>query len=648
MAKATSTLAPQSLLDPVKRDLSEAKKTEIEESLDQAIGSALADRANLETKLVYWNQLYEQDLGERDSPWTDAANLNSPIVVTYLDTLVAQLAAMVYVERFFVVTGNSEEASKVAPDVERFYNQEMWRYNWPDAFYTCLGLAARDGVGIMEVVWDRTVRREKFLQMVPRTQHTPFGDINALDNNGQTVLDAVEQEIEHIEYDNVRLNPVELRDFILSPQWATSIEAAQGVGRAMYFTEDELKKMVAGGELFRERTEQAINYTSTTASDLASDEVSTDTYQAAGSISIGSEQGALVVDGEVRMPTARILKVWRYHTRQFDLDGDGVAEENVMFYHRPSRKFIGYFPFPYWIMKRPFMGLTLMPRFNRFLGFSIPERLQFVYTEDTANKNQRVDAIDLRILPPSYQTMNAKPMTEGKEWGPGARWELDNEKDFGLITLPEIPQSAFLMHNEIMQDAQMLMGFSSPTTGQLSKERRSKYEMQVAAQSTSIRLGHMAQLLRTFAKGVLVYANALKVQYGPDQSSVTYDVNGVPKQATITKDMLGQDLSFDVSGSITGPDKQAREDKAIYLYQTLGQDPDIVGNPQHKYALVRNLLVSMGVDNVVDIIGTEQEFIQQRQQMQQAQMGAQMGGQQPGGGPPQGGKPGGPPQGGAP
>lgn len=277
-------MAPTSPLDPIDVRLSPAKRQEIEVGLDQSLVAALADRQNLEVKLVYWNQLYEQDMGTQDSPWPNAANFFVPIVPTYVDTVVDQLAAMVLVQRFWVVTGNGADASKVAPDVERFYNNMMWRQDWDEALYDTLGLAARDGTGIMEVIWDRSEHMEKRLRQVPRVHKTPFGDIPATDNSGNIETDTVEEEFKVTDYNNVRLNPVELRDFLFIPQWSKGVEQAPAVARAVYITQGDLMRMVESGECFRAAAEKAINHTSPTSSDLAQDEVSTDTYLAAGSI----------------------------------------------------------------------------------------------------------------------------------------------------------------------------------------------------------------------------------------------------------------------------------------------------------------------------------------------------------------------------
>ncbi len=110
-------------------------------SIYQGIVNSLADRADFDTLLDYYNDLYEMNVGPSNLPWPGAPNIVVPLVRAQLETVVSRLVSSVFVPRLFVVNGNTKEAAGTQHEVERFYNADFRKRHLQEPFLT--GLSAR-------------------------------------------------------------------------------------------------------------------------------------------------------------------------------------------------------------------------------------------------------------------------------------------------------------------------------------------------------------------------------------------------------------------------------------------------------------------------------------------------------------------------
>ena len=132
-------------------------------SIYEGITNSLSDRANFDTLLDYYNDLYEMNTGPNNTPWPNAPSIAVPLVRTQLEAVVSRLVSAVFVPRLFVVNGNTAKASSTQHEVERYYNADFRKRHLLENFITALHLSARDGVGIMENVWTRKEVKRKVL-----------------------------------------------------------------------------------------------------------------------------------------------------------------------------------------------------------------------------------------------------------------------------------------------------------------------------------------------------------------------------------------------------------------------------------------------------------------------------------------------------
>ncbi|MDE2100967.1 MAG: hypothetical protein KGL39_27220 [Patescibacteria group bacterium] len=610
-------------IKPVPATIEKDTRDSLGDLLGQMVEYAIAARDELELNLDYWDAMYEMRVEEKDWPWQDCSNFVVPFIPAQLDSLAARLTGVVFQPRFFVVNGNTQNAINVQHKVERYYNAELSRHNWTEVFYQWLHLALRDGTAIMEILW----RREN------KTMPVEYEEDVTDDLTGEPTGEKrkVRKDLKLSVYDDVELTPVELRDFLLLPSWQTDLQArSAGAARMKLMGEDELLAMCKtkdnpNGVLWLDAVQAELETMNAGESDIMQSLQSTRDYTANFQIDITEDAGNEVPE----YPRQRgPMRVWRIHTDALDLDGDGIAEENVFWVREQSRKLLGYCPYPYMHMKRPFVALTPIPRPGRFYGKSVCELLRTVQEELNAQHNQRNDQISLRLSPPFYRTRTADVRDQDHRTGPDSEWIVDKKDDVGIIELPDVPMSTWQEESLLGNYGQMVIGQSNPTMGMQSSSRRTAKEVQTQSAGANVRLDLMAARIREAAKEVFWQIHHLKLQYGPDEQQFGTQQNGIGERLTLTKSEMAMDFDLGITG-MGGPlDKQGRQQEMMLVYSMLTQNPIVANNPMHLYAVTRMVLEAIGVSDIQSLIGTPEELqkmVQQQQQMQQQQMQLQQG-----------------------
>lgn len=622
MPAPTWTDAPDATVFPQPIRLDAEERQRLGAHLADALGQARGHRETLDQALEHYAATYDMRTERSDWPWPGASNLVIPLTPSLLDTTVARMAQLVFVPRLYVARGTTPEAAQTQATVERYYNTEAWRLNWIEAQYQWMHLAARDGLAALEVRWEQRRRPLKQVRMVPQLDpETRSPMLNPVDGSPLRQRQVVEVLVS--EYDNVRLTPVELRDIVTVPAWATDYESAQAVFRRVYPSPSDLRARVQAGVFDKDAVDRVLAWLPTGGDAVVGEEFQ-DTYSAGGKIDVSPV--------ELADPSAQTggVSVWQIHSRIFE-HGSRHYPEMVYWLHEPTQTLLGAQPYAYWHGQRPFIPLAPMPRPNRLIGYAIPERLASLQQEMNALHNQRRNELDLRLSPPMYEKSTAEPKDQDKPWGPGARWVVTDRDDIGLIQFPEIPQSAWLEESSLQGFANRVIGLDDPLSGKAGASRRTKYEMQLVAASAGIRVELMAKRVQFAMKQVFWQIHQLKLQYGPDtESRDIVDYSGKPLRLEVSKADLAQDYELDINGAGTPLDRGSRRQDLLFLYSLLSRNPLVSSNLQHLYAITRSVLEEYERPDIQAIIGTMDEAQQLQQQMQAAQ--AQGGGAPAGGG----------------
>lgn len=598
--------APVSVASDAKR-ISDGDWSLLANDLYQAVTTAYAVRQPMEENLRDFNALYEMEVDEKNEPFVGCSNVFIPIIPTKVDTLLAQVVEKVLVPEFYMVSGNTDAADQVAYKVQRYYNAEFRRQRgastWFDAHVRWLHLALRDGTSYMEVLWKRRERQASFSIKKPKVDAQ---GLPSFDEDGQIEYEEVTENQTLVDYDDVEMRPVLLRDIMLIPDESFNCEEAVGIARCLWLYESDLMEMVRSGLLDKDWVERALDYDPAGTSDVASDRQGIYDKTIGGQIAIGQGQGPVA---SPYFKNRGPLKVWRIHTRQFDMDKDGIVEENVFWLHELSSFLLGWKPAEYISPERPFFALTPFPRPDRAYGYSVIERLAPINAEINAVHNQRNDEITMRTSPPYLYNRNEEIHDKENEWGPGKGWAVaDVANSVRMLPMQDIPIASWQEESLLASYADQVSGLGAVQSGGGNSGRRSAKEVEIASSASSVRADLIAMFFRIAARRVINYANALKRQYMHDDN---------PDRLAVTREMLAQDLKIEVAGTSDPLDKQTHLNEMLAAYQLLSQNRDIAMDAQRRYNLTRKLLEAFGFVDIQSIIGTEEDAAQRKQQEQQ-------------------------------
>jgi hypothetical protein len=152
-------------------------------------------------------------------------------------------------------------------------------------------------------------------------------------------------------------------------------------------------------------------------------------------------------------------------------------------------------------------------------------------------------------------------------------------------------------------------------------------QVQAAAQT---RTGLIAMSFRMAIRPAVNFIHDLKKQY------LTTDQNAVDRQGhfTLPLAVLNQDYAIDLTGASDPIDAASRRTETLGAVDIFMKFPQIAQNPMRQFYLLRKLAQTFGWADTDQIIGTEQDVLQQMQaqaqmQQQQQQNGVPQQGPQP-------------------
>lgn len=611
--------------------------TALSNDLYYSVLASITARGALEQNLKEWSDAYDLITYGKDWPFVNSSDVALPYAATQLESMLAYIAGTVLQPRPFIVTGLTPQASGTAPQVENFYNGEWLKLrsdgtSWFRQVKELIHLSLRDGVGIVDVLWNRRRQRKQ----------TSLGWTMKLGPDGMPLLgdDGLPQWEEKIAVadvylrDYAQITPVPLKEFILIPDEARSIEEAAGVARVEWLMEDECWRRVRIGLFDADEVERALQYAPNGLSDVAPDIQGVYDKNASQQIGIGQGQGS---------NTSRFfrnrgpIKVWRIHSNQFDLNMDGEVEENIYWMHELSQRMIGYTHYDYIDGRRPFFAYTPFPRPKSFYGYSVMERLSGIDAEMKANHNARNDRLAFSIFPPMQRKAGSKIEIGQGRWYPGAMIDVENPGvDLQMFQFPDIPLASWQEEALLKSYGNEYMGLSAPSIGGQSSGRRSATELRQQNLAAGTRINLPCTDLRVTLTQIITFIHALNKQYMREAPTVLFNQTAVK----LDPETLNQEYLFSVSGASDPIDSITKRQEMLSLVEELMKFPELAQSATHRYYVLKMLLESFGRTDVVRIIGTEQEAqqreqteAQQAQQMQQMQMmqmqHGQGGGMQP-------------------
>ncbi len=624
LAKSYSDQGPvenqvYSLVTP---ELDEAEWGEIGTYLFTLLVNAVAERSTLNELLLVYNQLYEGLVPEgKQFPWPDSANLNVPVVQTMMDGLNSRIAKVALgVSPLVLVKGDDQEGVDVQYKAERYFDAVARKIEAAVAINTGIHLGLRDGASLLKVVWDYRTRKIRARKLVPLTDENdqPIIDPDSVTTGKPKPLRREATEIDDIvEWDDVRVLPVELKDFYLLPSHAYSLDRyhAKGVAERVWMRWDELYARGKSGmydpaqvEKLREMTAASRLYT------LGVNFLEQDTIL--GKVNISYTPG---------LQEYEVFEIIMW----YDLDKDGYEELCLFTFVPRFAVMLRAEVFPYWHQLPPYVPIILWPRPNRFYGFSVPERLESIQREVNAIHNQRLDMVSLNISPPLKIKKSAILLGAGQQpWGPGARLEVNDPTEIEVMQMPQIHPEAFTEENILFQYAERVVGMYDVNTPRGTGSRRTRSEIGAIQEESMVRFDYMVKHAQRSVVNVFEMIKQLKIQYMPDVEhfEAVGPSGGVEKFEITRAELLGH-FHFVANGDLPVADKERFRQESYFLYGALMQNPLVIQKPTRIYAVTEQLLQAWESKAAEKMIGTIEDAEQEEQAAQQAQamMGAPPG-----------------------
>lgn len=607
--------------------LSEADWTALSNDLDTGITAALAARQPFECNLREWQEAYDLILPENDDPQFDGSNIRLPYSATQLEALKAYIAGTVLVPRMYIVTGRTTEAAQLSNEVERFYNSELIKMRSDGSSYfqryvNMLHLGLRDGTAIVETLWNRT-RKRTFVEVDEPVLDKKTGQ-QKFDKDGYPVYKKTKTEVDTYPKDFAECTTVPIKDFLLLPAESQSIESAAATCRAEWLYEDQLMRMVRSGILDEDEVERALVYVMNGISEVSADRQGYWDKDTSQQIGVGLGQGT---------PTSRFfknrgpLKVWRIHSRQYDMDGTGEPQENIFYFHELGHRMLGWMSYDYPSECRPFFSYTPFPRPDEFLGYSLMERLARVQAEMDLNHNTRINFMQRKMNAPLAVPMGAKAEMKSGKWYMNEVLEVDFENGkpcLQVVEMPDVPVSSFEEDASLMHIGDAYAALNQPAVGGQSTGKRSATEMRQQSAATGTRLALICNQLRITLAQIINFIHILNKTYMRTDPKFM-DQNGDGAQVfTLSLDKLCEDFEIGIAGATEPIDSMTRRNETMAFVEKMMMFPFVQSDMSKQWYLARLLAEAFGRVDTTQIIGT----VDQAKQLQQAQQQAQAAQQQ--------------------
>lgn len=619
---ATSTPFPQNV--PLSKPI-----PQIEDGLWDQIGAAcaiiydinLGNRAALDRNLDIWNAILEMRSTPLQVPWPGASHLVSPTVFTAYMEFVSRVVGSVLQPRPYSVRGNDPISSQYANSLEQFYNAEFDQNECFDAYDTGIRYGARDGTAFMEVMYDLTTHQELYDATEPVTDAQ--GQM-VMGPGGLPKMRTVEKLVTFVDYDAPREEACDLKSVVIAPNFATDINKADGYFRKLLMNEHDFNKKIASKIFRADIAESVLRYVSEGGQgEQSTDPQGNSQYTISGMIN--------VVDVSVAPPDGVKMsrgpcEVLRFITNLFDLNGDGIPEENIIWFHYNSRKMLGFAPFDY-MGGRPLFPLAMIPRPGLLYGFSIPEIGRSTQEEVDTQTNSRLNLLDLAVKPPRYRTQGVRMREDSRRWEPDVEIEMNTKDDYGFIDTPPIPQGSMVEEQSLTGKLDRAIGSPQATPDAIplgGQQQRSARAAQIDAAIKAMQSNLVILRTRRWMHKIFKYKHGLYLRYGKDELETVQQTQEGAQKILLPKAVLALDFTLGINGMGGTLDKETKQQNIAMVTQLMLDTPLSAlfqGRLDRLWNLARLNLETMDMPDVTTIIGTLDEANAQMKQMQDAAQG---------------------------
>ena len=578
-ANATEVLPP----------ISEEEQSRIVKKLRFEVQTFNSAVGELHKKLTRWHELYEaQPKGKKVWPWPGASNYVVPLVMSTIDSVHARIMKSVFeVDPIWLAkprTPGSVEAAKKA---------EWYLDMWADLMRlarTVDGVSLNmliEGTGIIKADW------------VKRTRAIPQQSTGFQVGQAQTSLPT-----QVVEYDGPRGYNVPLKDFVLIPADAPTLEDAVYAGHRVYLTTQQLEERRKSGLYFN--VDKLLALAPTTAAEKAP--------HPSGLVAATTGTGAY--------PETRQYEVYELYGPYDFGDGPVPALFTLNVEHGILLRLE---PYPYQYGRAPYVDFCIFPRTNFFWGRSLAEMLESPQEELTALHNMRADAIARRIAPPLLRRFGSRWDAEKQPWKPGQVIDVNDPAEIIELAMADVPSSMFAHEQDTMAFVERMTGMSDVFMGRTGSPYTSATATSKAHSEGLVRMDISISRFQESMQTLAWIVWWMLYQYRP-----YVDTFQAGEQAmAITKQEMAPGLNglmpfeFVPQGMLSDATKENRRQQLIFLLNT-ASGPLSQFYPDGIQKLLDEVFAAFDIQNRATMLGPSWNLLQQQLQ-QAAQQGYQEG-----------------------
>ena len=269
-----------------------------------------------------------------------------------------------------------------------------------------------------------------------------------------------------------------------------------------------------------------------------------------------------------------------------------------------------------------------IPISHVFHGMSLPDVLEQTMYAASMSMRSKID-YDLMVSNPRYKAnlkkvKNVRDLIDNKIGGVIASEDIIN--DIAPLQIPASNPSSFAVHELIEKDREKISGSSRLSKGmneQVLSSQNHKDTINAMKKSGEIRISTMT---KNFVEGVLkpLMIDIIEIGREYDNRQIIIKLDGKPTPFNPKKVQDAGEV--EVSVALTEEDGYNRAQQRLLMLGSMRQDPiasQLVGE-QQTYAIYKDVMEDLGMDNPAYIINPQDPQYQQSKQQQLAQQNAQM------------------------
>lgn len=584
-ANAQEVLAP----------IPEEEQAELVKKLKYEVDTFRSAIAPLHSKIDRWHELYEAKRKDgKNFPWPGASNYTVPLAMSTVDSVHARIMKAVFeVDPLWLANPRTPTAVEAAKKAEWYL--DVWADNMRlvrTLDEVALGMLI-EGVGVLKTDWVRQVRS------IPQKRGGPTMD-NPM---GQPLPSEV------VEYEGPRGYAVPLKDFVLIPADAPTIDDAVYVGHKVYLTQQQLEHRQRSGLYFN--VDKLLERGASKTSDK--------TIHPSGILAAGD-------GGNAKYPETRQFEVFELYGPHEFAPGEGQRPALFTF-SAEHGILLRLEPYPYDYGRPPYIDFSIFPRSNFFWSRSLVEMVESPQEELTAIHNMRADSISRQIAPPIMRRFGSRWDPEKQPWQPGQVIDVNDLAEISELNLTPVPQAIFAHAQDVMANTERMTGMSDVFMGRVGSPYQTATATTAARSEGLVRMDVSITRFQESMKRLAWTLWWLLYQYRPQLDTFhAENVNYAITKAEMAPSQNGlMPFDFEPQGMQSDASKEARRQQLIFLLNTASGALSQF-YPDGIQKLLDEVFAAFDIKNKAEILGPQWSIIQQ--QLQQAmQAGYQQGAQ---------------------